>query len=106
MIIPRFEEAFSKEWRQTQMTDLSHELVILRQVIPWQAMSTPLIQFYDCTKGRVGTSLRILVALLILDGESRLHDELCLFFSFLVQKRLKRIATMRVIEVKEIFSDV
>jgi IS5 family transposase len=40
--------------------------VILRQVIPWQAIITQLTQFYDDNSGRSGKSLRIMVALLIL----------------------------------------
>ena len=38
MIESSFEEAFSKEWAETQITNWINELVILRQVIPWQAM--------------------------------------------------------------------
>jgi hypothetical protein len=35
MIESSFEEAFSKEWVETQITNSANELVILRQVIPW-----------------------------------------------------------------------
>ena len=66
MIESSFEEAFSKEWVETQITDSTNELVILRQVIPWQAIITQLTQFYDDNSGRSGKSLRIMVALLIL----------------------------------------
>ncbi len=66
MIKFSFEEAFSKEWVETQITDWTNELVILRQVIPWQAIITGLTQFYDDNSGRSGKSLRIMVALLIL----------------------------------------
>jgi hypothetical protein len=42
MIESSFEEAFSKEWVETQITDSTNELVILRQVIPWQAIISQL----------------------------------------------------------------
>jgi len=51
-----------------------NELVILRQVIPWQAIITQLTQFYDDNSGRPGKSLRIMVALLILGGLRSLGD--------------------------------
>jgi hypothetical protein len=38
MIESSFEEAFSKEWVETQINDSTNELVILRQIIPWQAI--------------------------------------------------------------------
>jgi IS5 family transposase len=66
MIESSFEEAFSKEWVETQITDSTNELVILCQVIPWQAIITQLTQFYDDNSGRLGKSLRVMVALLIL----------------------------------------
>lgn len=66
MIEFNFEEAFSKEWIETQITDSANELVILRQVIPWQAIITQLTQFYSNDSGRLGKSLRVMVALLIL----------------------------------------
>ncbi len=71
MIESSFEEAFSKEWVETQITDSTNELVILRQVIPWQAIITQSTQFYSNDSGRSGKSLRIMVALLIL-GRLRL----------------------------------
>jgi len=45
MIESGFEEAFSKEWIETQITDSTNDLVILRQVIPWQAIITQLTHF-------------------------------------------------------------
>ncbi len=64
MIEPMYEEAFSPEWVSAQITDDMNELVILRQVIPWQPIINRLIQFYDRNEGRIGKSLRIMVALL------------------------------------------
>jgi IS5 family transposase len=66
MIESSFEEAFSQEWVETQITDSTNELVILRQIIPWQAIINQLAQFYDGNSGRLGKSLRVMVALLIL----------------------------------------
>lgn len=74
MIESSFEEAFSKEWVEAQITDWTNELVILRQVIPWQAIITQLTQFYDDNNGRSGKSLRVMVALLILARLRSLND--------------------------------
>ncbi len=74
MIESTFEEAFSKEWVETQITDSTNELVILRQVIPWQAIINQLTQFYDDNSGRSGKSLRVMVALLILARLRSLGD--------------------------------
>ena len=74
MIESSFEEAFSKEWVETQITDWTNELVILRQVIPWQGIITQLTQFYDNNSGRSGKSLRVMVALLILGRLRSLGD--------------------------------
>jgi len=74
MIETSFEEAFSKEWVETQIDDSTNELVILRQVIPWQIIINKLIQFYDNNKGRPGKSLRVMVALLILSRLRSLSD--------------------------------
>jgi len=74
MIEYSFEEAFSKEWVQTQITNWDNELVILRQVVPWQSIITQLTQFYDDNSGRSGKSLRIMVALLILGRLRSLGD--------------------------------
>jgi IS5 family transposase len=74
MIESSFEEAFSREWVETQITDSENELVILRQVIPWQAIITQLTRFYDSNCGRLGKSLRVMVALLILSRLRSLSD--------------------------------
>ncbi len=76
MIESSFEEAFSKEWVEAQITDSTNELVILRQVIPWQVIITQLTQFYSNDSGRSGKSLRIMVALLILCRLRLLGDDL------------------------------
>ena len=75
MIESSFEEAFSKGWVQTQITNCTNELVILRQVIPWQDIISQLTQFYDNNGGRLGKSLRVMVALLILSRLRSLSDD-------------------------------
>lgn len=75
MIESSFEEAFSKEWVEIQITDSTNELVIFRQVIPWQAIINQLTQFYDNNGGRPGKSLRVMVALLILSRLRSLSDD-------------------------------
>ena len=74
MIESGFEEAFSKEWIETQIADSTNELLILRQVIPWQSIINQLTQFYNSSSGRLGKSLRIMVALLILSRLRSLSD--------------------------------
>ena len=70
MIASTFEEAHSSGWIE-QNIHPPHELVILRQVIPWLGIIQHLTLFYDSERGRVGKELRTIVALLIL---SRLRD--------------------------------
>jgi hypothetical protein len=74
MIEPSYKEAFSQEWVLAQIQDETNELVILRQVIPWQLILNRLIQFYDQQKGRICKSLRIMVAVLILSHLRQLSD--------------------------------
>ena len=75
MIESSFEEAFSKEWVETQINDSINELVIFRQVIPWQHIINQLTQFYDSNSGRLGKPLRVMVALLILSRLRSLSDD-------------------------------
>ena len=75
MIESSFEEAFSREWVKTQINDSNNELVIFRQVIPWQFIINQLTQFYDSNSGRLGKPLRVMVALLILSRLRSLSDE-------------------------------
>ena len=75
MIESSFEEAFSKAWVETQINDSTNELVILRQVIPWQLIIKQLTQFYDDNSGRLGKPLRVMVALLILSRLRALSDD-------------------------------
>ena len=63
MIKSTFEESHDQEWIKKNITAPVHELIILRQVIPWSEIITRLASFYDPQKGCYGKSLRILVAL-------------------------------------------
>lgn len=74
MIAQTFEDAFSPEWRQTHLANPTHDLLILRHVIPWQSIIERLVPFYHPQKGRTGHSLRILVATSILGRLRQLSD--------------------------------
>jgi len=75
MIESSFEEAFSKAWVETQINDSTNELVVLRQVIPWQSIINQLTQFYKTNSGRLGKPLRVMVALMILSRLRSLSDD-------------------------------
>ncbi len=74
MIAPTFQEAFSPEWLKTFVTNPTHELVILRHIIPWQSILARLVPFYNSQKGRTGHALRILVAVAIVARLRHLSD--------------------------------
>ena len=74
MINATFEEAHSREWIKTHILDPTHELVLVRQVIPWQRIIDRLVSFYDTQHGRFGASLRMMVALLIVAKLRQLSD--------------------------------
>ena len=74
MIEATFEEAHTPEWIKRNITDHTHELVILRQVVPWERIIGRLIPFYDPRQGRFGKSLRIMVAISILAKLRGLSD--------------------------------
>jgi IS5 family transposase len=74
MIKSDFDEAFSKDWVETQIKNSANDFVILRQVIPWQTIINQLTQLYHNNSGRLGKSLRVMVALLILSRLRSLSD--------------------------------
>ena len=74
MIAQTFEDAFCPEWSQTHLANPTHELIILRHIIPWQPIIERLVPFYNPHKGRPGHSLRILVATSILSRLRQLSD--------------------------------
>ena len=73
MIRDTFEEAFSPEWVEKNITDPAHGLVVLRRIIPWDAIVRLLVPFYD-EAGPAGKSLRIMVAILIISRLRGLSD--------------------------------
>ena len=74
MIQSTFEEAHSQEWIRQNIPNRTHELVILRQVIPWHRIIARLVAFYDPQKGANGKSLRMMIALVIVAKLRQLSD--------------------------------
>ena len=66
MIAQTFDEVFSPQWIQTHLINPTHDLIILRQLIPWQPIIDGLVPFYNLNKGRTGCDLRTLSAISIL----------------------------------------
>ncbi len=73
MIKTEFQEAFSEEWQRIHVPD-AHELAILRCMIPWQALIEAVSPYYSPNKGKVGNSLRIMIALLLVQRLYQLSD--------------------------------
>lgn len=74
MIAPTFEEVFSPQWVNTHITHPTHDLVILRHIIPWQAIIDPLVPSYAPQKGRLGRSLRTLLGISVVARLRQLSD--------------------------------
>ena len=74
MIAQTFQDAFTPAWVQTHLTNPTHELLILRDLIPWQSILARLVPHYHSHKGRIGHSLRLLVAISILSRLRHLSD--------------------------------
>jgi hypothetical protein len=74
MIVQTFEDAFCPEWIQTHLANPTHDLIILRHMIPWQPIMERLVPFYNPHKGRQGHSLRTLVATSLLARLRHLSD--------------------------------
>ena len=74
MIVQTFEDAFCPQWIQTHLAHPTHDLIILRDIIPWQRIMECLVPFYNPHKGRSGQSLRILVATSIVARLRQLSD--------------------------------
>jgi len=66
MIAQTFEDVFSPRWINTHLSHPTHDLIILRQLIPWQSIMDGLVPFYNLNQGRAGCALRTLVAVSIL----------------------------------------
>lgn len=71
MIAHTFQDPFCPEWIETHVPNRTHDLVIVRQLIPWQAIIDGLVPFYNPKKGRTGCDLRTLSAISIV---ARLRD--------------------------------
>ena len=74
MIAQTFQDAFTPAWVQTHLTNPTHDLLILRDIIPWQSIIARLVPHYHSHTGRVGHSLRLLVAISILSRLRHLSD--------------------------------
>jgi len=74
MIKNSFKEAFSPEWLETNITNPIHELVIIREIIPWKKIVSRLCRLYDKSRGPFGKSLRMMTAILIIMKYYRLSD--------------------------------
>ena len=57
MISQTFEDVFSPQWVKTHIINPTHDLVILRHIIPWQSIIDQLVSSYAPRKGRMGHSL-------------------------------------------------
>lgn len=74
MIAHTFQDAFGAQWVKTHLSDSTHDLIILRHLIPWQSIVDCLVPFYHADKGRNGQSLRIMVAITIVAKLRLLSD--------------------------------
>lgn len=75
MIATSYEEVHSKAWIAQHMADQTHELIILRQVIPFQKIIRSLRGYYAARLGRMGKDLRLMIALLLLGKLRQLSDQ-------------------------------
>jgi IS5 family transposase len=74
MIAQTFEDVFSPQWVNTHLSHPTHDLIILRQIIPWQSIIDGLVPFYNLKQGRTGCALRTLSAVSILARLRQLSD--------------------------------
>lgn len=74
MIAHTFQAPFSPEWIETHVPNSTHDLMILRHILPWQAIIDRLIPFYHAQKGRHGQSLRTMVAVSMVAKLRKLSD--------------------------------
>jgi transposase, IS5 family len=74
MIAQTFDEVFSPQWVNTHLSHPTHDLIILRQLIPWQPIIDDLVPFYNRKQGRTGCALRTLIAVSLLARLRQLSD--------------------------------
>ena len=75
MIAHTFQDAFSAQWVRDHLPNPTHDLILLRRLIPWQSIIDRLTPFYHPYKGRKGHPLRTLIAISILARLRQLSDE-------------------------------
>jgi len=68
------QDAFSPQWITTHLPNPTHDLLIVRHMIPWQPIMERLVPCYTPHKGRTGHALRLLVATSILCRLRHLSD--------------------------------
>ena len=74
MIAQTCEDVCAPQGVEPHLIDPAHDLVIWRHSIPWQPIIDSLGPFYDNQKGRMGHSLRTLVATLLVSRLRQLRD--------------------------------
>lgn len=74
MIAPTFQDAFSAQWIKANLSNPTHDLILLRRLIPWQPIIDRLTPFYHVNKGRNGQSLRTTVAVSLVARLRQLSD--------------------------------
>ncbi|MCK5323503.1 MAG: transposase [Desulfobulbaceae bacterium] len=74
MIKTSFQEAFPPEWVKNNITNVNHELIIIRDIIPWEKIIGLLCPFYNKSKGALGKSLRMMIAILLVMKHYKLSD--------------------------------
>ena len=74
MISQTFQEVFSPQWVNTHLSHPTHDLIILRRLIPWQPIIDGLVPFYNLQQGRTGCALRTLSAVSILSRLRQFSD--------------------------------
>lgn len=75
MIARTYEAVHSKEWVAQHIVDRTHELVVLRKVIPFQTIMRSLTGYYAKSQGRLGKDLRLMIAILLLGKLRQKSDQ-------------------------------
>ena len=74
MIAQIFEDVFSPQWISPPLSHPTHDLIILRPLLPWPSLIDGLVPFYNLQQGRTGCALRTLSAVSILARLRQLSD--------------------------------
>ena len=70
-----YKEVYDQNWIRENLKNTQHELIILRQIIPWMEIVHHLKQYYSEKKGRTGLNLYMMVGILLLGKIRVLSDE-------------------------------